>query len=80
VLEPRFHTVAATAAPIPEAMSAYSIAVAPYSSLPSRLRRTAKLKLRADLLDMRCSCSASANRYNNVVKWAISGSSAGGIG
>jgi hypothetical protein len=89
VVLPRLYTVAATAAPTPAAIIAYSIAVAP-SSLPAarllsiaRRNRSENLRMGLaglDFLDIVRSVLSLGRRHNSVVRCEIKGTSAGGIG
>jgi hypothetical protein len=87
---PMVYTVAATTAPMPAAISAYSIAVAPRWSAAARLPSVARyirtLAVRCkpvggDVFDTGRSISGFRHRHHSsVVRCEISGTSAGGIG
>lgn len=75
-LEPSVTTVAAMTMETPDAINAYSIAVAPLSSRTKRPSDAAT----AFPEDLNMAFCLLCSHHNNVVRCGMSGSSAGGIG
>src|ERR1051326_8752127 len=68
------------AAPIPDAIKAYSIALAPRSSARNRPAAPLAFARRDDFRAITTILVGLISNRSRLVRWAISGSAAGGIG
>ena len=73
-------TIETMAAAMPDAIKAYSIAVAPRSSARNRPAARLVFERRVNLLAIATILVGIISNQSRPVRWAISGSSAGGIG